>query len=71
MTTYSESGLQIVVPCKTSAVLHENLINSLSTAIALIATHPEATREDREAVVHLSKLQRALTPTEKQLENGA
>lgn len=71
MTRYSDSGLEIIIPSSTPAALHENLLNSLATSLSLVATHPEATANDREAVIYLSKILRAMTPTEKQLENGA
>ncbi len=71
MTIHSSTGLVITLLTTTPAALHASLLLSLNTAMALVATHPEATTADREAAIHLSKLVRALAPSEKQLENGA
>lgn len=71
MTRHSDSGLHIDISSSTPGALQENLIQALATSMALVATHPEATASDREATIYLSKLLRAIGPTEKQLVNGA
>lgn len=67
MTAYTEKGLTIHITTNCQAATHEMLLKSLTTALRTVATHPEATAEDREAAVGLSALLLAIMPGEREL----